>query len=244
MSLWSEYENGTEMSIFKWDHYLPVYEKFLSEYRNRSVLLFEIGVMGGGSLELWRKYLGPGAMIVGLDIDPACQKYASQGISVEIGNQSDRHFLATVVAKYGAPDIVIDDGSHLNVDTLASFGYFKSVMQKNGKYIIEDLHTAYMASFAGNGTGSGSIYDLMRSEVDLMHSKYVSKALPTVDQRPIGNHLKVGISGMHIYDSVLVFEFDYLFEPHATQSHLTSKKTVTHEAFARDLSWTSIDKND
>jgi hypothetical protein len=233
MSLWSIHEGGTENLIFKWDHYLPIYEKFLYGYVNRSVLIFEIGVMGGGSLELWRKYLGPSSMVVGIDIDPACRSFASTGIAVEIGDQSDPVFLQHLIDKYGSPDVVIDDGSHQNKDTLASFNFFRRYMNKNSVYIVEDLHTAYMDKFSGNAKGSGSIFDLMRMEVDEMHAKYRNSDSNTKDSGGTFSP-KTGVSGMHIYDSLLIFEFDYMFEPHATQSKLSSSRSVSHFR-AKDL---------
>src|SRR5262245_40111027 len=57
--------------IQKWDHYLEIYETFLSPLRSRETLrLLEIGVDHGGSLQLWRKYFGSKARIAGLDISP------------------------------------------------------------------------------------------------------------------------------------------------------------------------------
>ena len=45
--------------IDKWDHYLQIYDRLLSPYRNTplSIRLLEIGVFDGGSLELWRATL-------------------------------------------------------------------------------------------------------------------------------------------------------------------------------------------
>lgn len=56
--------------VHKWHHYLPIYERYLSPLRSRPIRMLEIGVSKGGSLQLWRKYFGPEAVIFGIDIDP------------------------------------------------------------------------------------------------------------------------------------------------------------------------------
>ena len=58
--------------VHKWQHYLPIYEKFLKKYKNEPIKFLEIGVAEGGSLSLWRKYFGANATIFGVDIDPRC----------------------------------------------------------------------------------------------------------------------------------------------------------------------------
>src|SRR3954451_14611077 len=63
--------------IWKWRHYFPIYERHLSRFRGQAVHLVEIGVFSGGSLPMWREYLGPRSRITGIDIDPACKAHES-----------------------------------------------------------------------------------------------------------------------------------------------------------------------
>ena len=44
--------------ISKWTHYFDIYDRYLARFRDRPVTMLEIGVSQGGSLELWRRYLG------------------------------------------------------------------------------------------------------------------------------------------------------------------------------------------
>jgi hypothetical protein len=57
-------------NIHKFLHYLPIYESALSAFRPRPIRMMEVGVARGGSLHMWRKYLHPESVIVGIDIDP------------------------------------------------------------------------------------------------------------------------------------------------------------------------------
>jgi hypothetical protein len=73
----------------KWHHYLEIYETFLSPLKSRETIrLLEIGVCHGGSLQLWRKYLGSEARIAGLDIDPKTE-FSDGNTRVFVGSQDD-----------------------------------------------------------------------------------------------------------------------------------------------------------
>ena len=74
--------------------------------------MIEIGCGEGGSLPMWKAYFGPHARIVGLDIRPECTAFKEDQIEVRIGDQSDPEFLSAVYREFGAPDILLDDGSH------------------------------------------------------------------------------------------------------------------------------------
>ena len=65
--------NNSGKLLHKWMHYFDIYERHLERFRNTAPIMLEIGVSGGGSLAMWKDYLGPEAKIVGIDIDPACK---------------------------------------------------------------------------------------------------------------------------------------------------------------------------
>src|SRR5215470_10204031 len=123
MGLWSDYLTHSGRPIHKWTHYLPVYERHLARFVNQTSTLIEIGVSKGGSLQMWKRYLGPFAQIVGIDVDPACRELTESQIAVRIGDQGDTAFLQNITDEFGVPDIVIDDGSHVMKDISASFDF-------------------------------------------------------------------------------------------------------------------------
>ena len=45
------YENPGK-NIFKWNHYLPIYEKYFESFLNRLSTVLEISCLHGGSLQL------------------------------------------------------------------------------------------------------------------------------------------------------------------------------------------------
>jgi SAM-dependent methyltransferase len=143
MSLWSDFLTNDQRLIYKWTHYFPAYEAHFKRYVDRPMTFIEIGCGEGGSLQMWKRYLGPYAQIVGIDIADRSKAFEEDQIAVRIGDQKDQQFLAKVVSEFGTPDVVLDDGSHQMSDVMASFQFLYPRMAAGGVYMVEDLHTAY-----------------------------------------------------------------------------------------------------
>jgi 23S rRNA U2552 (ribose-2'-O)-methylase RlmE/FtsJ len=127
--------------IYKWHHYLPIYESLFNKFVGTQVNVLEIGVLRGGSLKLWKEYFGANAKIYGIDIDPAAKQYEAEGIKIFIGDQGDKRFLAGVLAEVGGFDIVIDDGAHTNFMIMSSLEALYPATRH--LYIVEDTHALY-----------------------------------------------------------------------------------------------------
>ncbi len=159
----------------------------------------EIGVAKGGSLAMWSRGLGPLARIVGVDIDPKCRRHEAPGVFVRIGDQSDPGFLQSVIDEFGAPDIVLDDGSHQMAHIRASFDFLYPRLPKNGVYMVEDLHTAYWAEYGGGLDEPASFIAHAKSLIDRLNADHSRGALaPDAFTR---DTLSIAF-----YDSVIVFE--------------------------------------
>lgn len=122
--------------IDKWSHYLPIYQRHFAPYVGTECRILEIGVSHGGSLQLWKSYLGPKAQIVGIDIDPRCKGWEEDQIEIHIMGQANPK-----IGELGDFDIVIDDGSHAITDQEASFRHLWP--KTKGVYLIEDCHQGY-----------------------------------------------------------------------------------------------------
>src|SRR5690348_14056384 len=127
---------GTDKSCLRQD-YLVHYQRMLEPYRARPITLLEIGVHNGASLRMWDQYL-ESASIVGIDIEPMTRRFAGGRVRVEIGSQADAGFLAELSRKY-RPDVIIDDGSHLDEHQIFSFEHLFGGLQPGGLYIVEDV---------------------------------------------------------------------------------------------------------
>ena len=135
----------------KWANYLEVYERHFSCFRGRKPVILEIGVRRGGSLDVWKKYFGSDSTIVGIDIDPSCQRMQSHGFHIHIGDQSDENFLEKVLGGYQEFDVVIDDGSHIASHMIKSFEYIYPKMSANGIYVVEDVVPSIVAAKSSEG---------------------------------------------------------------------------------------------
>lgn len=142
---------GRKYGTDKADHgYLPIYAKHLPDLAVTSIL--EIGVLNGSSLRMWRDYF-PDAQVYGVDIDPDCRKHAGDRIDITIGSQDDVQMLTALAERAGGFDVVIDDGSHVNALTVASFDILWP--HTRGIYVIEDLDTSYQDLTAHVGVWPG-----------------------------------------------------------------------------------------
>lgn len=199
MSLWQDNMTNDGAVIHKWAHYFPVYERHFERWKNRSLVFWEIGVYGGGSLQMWQRYFGPNAIIVGIDINPECAQHAREGIHVRIGNQSDTAFLASVIEEFGVPDVVLDDASHHMKPTWDTFEFLYPKVPKNGVYMVEDMHTSYWPKWGGGLHEENSFINKCKKLIDELNADHAQGELePTEFTRTT--------ESISFYDSIVVFE--------------------------------------
>jgi len=133
MTVRDVFEAHTGRQIDKWNHYLDIYTKHFADYQGKSPRVLEIGIDHGGSLQLWKRYFGEGAQIVGVDIVD-CRAYAEDQIEIHVADQCK-------LPDLGEFDIVIDDGSHICAHQSITF---RQLWPKcRGVYLIEDCHNGY-----------------------------------------------------------------------------------------------------
>jgi SAM-dependent methyltransferase len=199
MTLWSDFLTNDQRLIHKWKHYFPVYERHFAKFVNTDVVFLEIGCGQGGSLQMWKRFLGPHARIVGIDLRPECAQFAEDQVEIRIGDQSDKAFLLDICQEFGAPNVVLDDGSHIMSHIHASFSVLYPQLQRNGVYLVEDLHSAYWPEFEGGLKRQGSFIETCKGLIDELNADHSRGELaPTEFTRTT--------LSMHFYDSMVVFE--------------------------------------
>lgn len=194
------YAENEGVKVHKWHHYLPIYDRYFSQYRDTPVKFLEIGVNNGGSLQMWRRYLGKDAVLCGIDINPDCAQYDGQSGMVRIGSQDDPTFLADVVKEMGGVDVVLDDGSHRMPHIEASLRALFPLLTTGGTYMIEDLHTAYYPRFGGGFDAPTNFFNTVRRMIDDMHMWYHNNKPPRIPE------MNREISGIHVHDSIVVID--------------------------------------
>ena len=210
MNDFESYVRGnTDRQLIKWMHYLEIYERHLSVFRSKAVHILEIGVGEGGSLQMWKKYFGPGARVYGVDINPNCKMVEEEQIRVFIGDQGDRAFLRSLTGELPRIDVVIDDGGHHMGQQIIAFEELFPRLADGGIYLCEDLHTSYWRKFGGGYRRRGTFIEYAKGLVDGLNAWYSKQPRRfSVDDFTRSAH------SMHFYDSIVVIERRPMVPPH------------------------------
>lgn len=188
LSEWADNHKGNFM--YKWSQYFDIYHKHFERFRGKPIRILEIGIYGGGSLQMWKWYFGKQAKIVGIDIDPFCKKYEEEQITIKIGDQKDKKLLGSL----GKFDIVIDDGGHTMTQQMTSFMHLYDKVKTDGVYLVEDTHTSYMPDYIDSTV---TFVEYSKKMIDIMHTHYAGGVF---------NDFSKTTDSISFYDSIIVFE--------------------------------------
>ncbi|MCA1439327.1 class I SAM-dependent methyltransferase [Ensifer sp. IC4062] len=134
-------------------NYTAIYDRVFSPVREQTRGILEIGIGGanykgvaGSSLKMWASYF-PNAKVAGIDKDPSAYADYGDRITAVIGDQTRRSVLEKALSFLPSIDIIIDDGSHVNNLTIATFEYLWKRLRPGGIYVIEDTLCASELKF-------------------------------------------------------------------------------------------------
>jgi hypothetical protein len=187
--------------IWKWRHYFDIYHRHFDPLRRRDdLVILEIGIYSGGSLDMWRGYFGSSATIYGVDIEPACRTYERPGTHVLVGDQADRAFWRRVLADgtLAAPDVVIDDGGHTPEQQRVTLEELLPRMRPGGVYLCEDVHggnNAFAAFVAG-----------LADRLNGMEGRSSDSENPERRMVVPANGVQATLHSVHLYPFVVVIE--------------------------------------
>lgn len=194
------FRQNTGRLIHKYDHYFEAYDRHFSKYRGKEVVILEIGISHGGSLQMWKSYFGNKAKIYGIDIDPRCKDFEEENVEIFIGSQSDKDFLRTIKSKIPKVDILIDDGGHTMVQQIVSYEELFDQVKDDGVYLCEDLHTSYWLIYGGGNKRRGTFIEYSKNFIDSLNAFHTrQKSL-----RP--DDFTKTVNSIHYYDSMLFIE--------------------------------------
>lgn len=192
--------SNDKRKIHKFAHYFDIYERHFARFRGKEITIVEIGVDGGGSLQMWKHYFGDKAKIIGIDIED-CTHVEEDQISIMVGDQGNLDFLREVKSRVSSKiDILIDDGSHRSPDQTLTFEMLFPCLSADGVYLCEDLQTAYHKNFGGGYKRGTSFIERMKEVVDYLHNQ-------VFDFDPEFAHgLYEKAWCLHVYHQVVVIE--------------------------------------
>ncbi len=210
------YKNDDRL-IDKWSHYFDIYEQYFSKYRDKEIVILEIGVFQGGSLQMWKNYFGPKAKIYGIDINPNCKELEEENIEIFIGSQCDPAFLKKVKEQIPSIDILIDDGGHTMKQQIVSFEELFGHVKETGIYLCEDTHTSYQIMYGGGHRRRGTFIEYSKNFIDYLHAYFSEQSSLKV------NSFTQSVKAVHYYDSMVIIEKEPREKP---SRHTTGKTTI------------------
>ena len=210
--------------VIKYENYFEIYDSHLSRFLEKEkIYLLEIGLLDGGSIDLWKRYFGDRLVFYGIDINPICKTYEDDNVNVFIGSQSDKDFLKSFVSLTPEFDIIIDDGGHTMNQQITSFEYLFKHVKEGGVYLCEDTHTSYWMPYGGGLNRKSSFIEFSKSIVDKIYFWQHSSG-----KEP--DYLVENVKGIHFYDGIVVFD-----KNRVKRSSIVSKGTLSdnHQLYSK-----------
>ena len=153
MSLFEIYKS-LNLRAGKLTGYFPVYEEILKDLKSKPIVFVEVGVMNGGSLEMWSKYLHEDSRIIGVELNKNAVKLRDKGYEIFIGDQSKPEFWQNFYKEVGTIDVLLDDSGHTNLCQIVTLNESIQNINDGGKIIIEDVGTSFMSHFGNPSRNS------------------------------------------------------------------------------------------
>ena len=192
------FDSSNNNSI-KWKKYFSVYEKLFKKYKNKKITFVEIGVLDGGSLEIWKKYFGIESRIIGIDNNPECKKFENKDYEIHIGSQSDPIFWKNFFNKIGNIDIILDDGGHTNDQQIITLAESIKFINDDGLIVVEDVHSSYQKHY-GNPYRY-SFINFAKKTIDDVNSTFP-------DIKNFNYSLNNKIYSIEFFESIVAFKID------------------------------------
>lgn len=199
--------NNLERHCGKWSHYFDIYERHFGRYVGKKPVVVEVGICRGGSAEMWQKYFGEGATIVGIDVDPNAFKpeHQTPGCIQVNGDQGDPAFWDEFLKEYPKIDVFLDDGSHRVDHQILTLQKVWPHITKGGVYMCEDTHTNYWPEYGGGLRAPNTFLNYSKLVTDTMNSSYYRGIDQHPDNKMFADFYQ-DVVGMHYYDSVVVID--------------------------------------
>lgn len=221
--------DGLTHRLHKWNHYFAPYERHFAPYRqsvpaDEKIIILEIGVQYGGSLELWTKFFGgpERVRVFGADVDPACVERAQSIPGVEkilIGDQASSDFLQRLIDEIPCPHIIIDDGGHTMAQQNLTFEMLYPHLRPGGIWLTEDTHTSYWPQYSGGYGRPETFVERTKSLIDQLHGFHHDRPSP----------LRSCMTGLHVYDSMVFIEKpSEPLQPPFSEEWLNGQLLATH----------------
>lgn len=202
--------------ITKWSNYFEIYDVHFDRYRGTKVNVLEIGIGGGGSLQMWKWYFGAKSKIFGIDNDKE-KLFSEAKIKTYQCDAGDSEALVGLMAELPTIDIVIDDGGHTMDQQITAFDTIYPFLADDGIYLCEDVMTSFFPEFGGGAGVKRTFLGYMKKKIDQISAYHSRDQVPMTD-------FSNSVDGMHFYNGVVVIEKGIHNRPEKISARIKNEK--------------------
>jgi hypothetical protein len=195
--------------------YFQVYDYLFEKYRGREITFVEIGVLGGGSLFMWRDFFGSRARIIGIDLNPAARVWKEHGFEILIGDQSDPAFWQKISSEVGQIDVLLDDGGHTYLQQATVANEATKLIVDGGLLVIEDTHTSYMKGFGPRKYSFMKFTHALLDQINQRFHRFAGAKTPKESSQ---------VWSVQVFESIVAFHID------RRKSNITSNEAFNRPA--------------
>ena len=188
----------SDLKSIKIESYFSAYDEIFKKYIGEKIVFVEIGILHGGSLEMWRNYFGSQARIIGIDINPEAKKLENRGFEIYIGSQSSKDFWDNFFKEVGPVDIVLDDGGHQYKQQIITAHETIKNINDGGVLVTEDTHTSYLQNFGY--PSKYSFINFAKNKIDKINYRFpIFKDKDNIEKK---------IFSISFYESIVAFNIN------------------------------------
>jgi hypothetical protein len=192
------------------EKYFEIYDNHFSKFRNKEIVILEIGFYQRVSLQIWKVFFSPKARIYFIDAYSKCKQFEAQNIKNFICSQLYSFFLKTVKEKILKIDISIDDCGNFMKQQIANFGELFGYLNATG------IHTSYWWNYNRGYKRKNSFIEYSKNWADYLNSDHSqSKRLKVLD------FIKT-VNSNHNYNNIVVLEKAKTEKPIVTKTLIPS----------------------
>ncbi len=200
--------NDSPFPSFKVTSYFPAYAQLFRHLRNAKCTFIETGVLNGGSLFMWRSWLGEQARIIGCDLNPEAGRWRDSGFEIFVGDQGDPNFWRGAFAEIGRFDAFLDDGGHQSFQQIVTLQEAIRAATDGAVIVVEDTCTSMMKEFAAHR--DRSFLEYAKASTDVLTARmahFFPGEFPKSINRPVLDAF-AKIASIQFYAGMVAYRID------------------------------------